>query len=755
MAENDNNLDETLDTTRQKSGGSKVGNYAKDKAKEQAKKQAKKVAEKAAKQSAKMGAKAAGNSGLLAFFATPVGWVVLIIIAIIVIIITIIGIMSFFTNMPGISSSKLTEFQTSILQSVERYFTGESDSKDNITKEHQIELAQYMKDMGYDLIGDGFISDVKYYTETDKENNTIPEGKSVGDVKDVESGEHVKNNLIAYLYADQRIYTMKFSGDKTFKEDAKQFFLNLTPLTSLYTMAGNLLEAMDVIDFKTYKNFGDGMLNIDDNVENEFIETGNIYIDGGNKKLTTKVWNPEGLDFLNIDKYEYDIDGWIGRYGTPMELLLTMHLATMAPDLVYDWVMNNNLTTVVNITLEKVKYTVNIIYRYNRTNESGEIETIDLDNETFAAIVEKFRQAMNYVTESLQIHYVNGKELAENRNGKDAAYSDSEFIYSTEDIAAISKMFTQNSIIIFSPESNQRGYYEIPDECQIGNNIYVKGGVKDLEISSTDNGGTQLTIDWQEGEKNNLYLLLSLNDRAALVRNDEFIDNNGINRYIFDLELSDVQYNFNFLEGYIQQAKYNGGTGFKIDNYGGSYYNYLKSQEIIDMFDSLPSLEGLSGIQRSVEAGKRQNALTEISEKISNASSALNADIIKAIDVNTDYLTNTVEKNEYGLTWEDCVGIATIGLEEREIHTYQPRIKTVEKHWFKDLDFTKLYEDIQAGTEIEYEYKSGNNITLSEGNTGKLIVKQKLISGGKTAKEQPYVIKGDVEIGRASCRERV
>lgn len=45
----------------------------------------------------------------------------------------------------------------------------------------------------------------------------------------------------------------------------------------------------------------------------------------------------------------YSLDGWTGRYGMPVDFLLTIHLATLMPDLAYD--MTQNFDTVVNILL--------------------------------------------------------------------------------------------------------------------------------------------------------------------------------------------------------------------------------------------------------------------------------------------------------------------------------------------------------------------------------------------------------------------
>lgn len=50
-------------------------------------------------------------------------------------------------------------------------------------------------------------------------------------------------------------------------------------------------------------------------------------------------------------KFKYDMDGWIGRYGMPLEFLLSTHVATMAPDLSYR--LATSFNTDVEILLHK------------------------------------------------------------------------------------------------------------------------------------------------------------------------------------------------------------------------------------------------------------------------------------------------------------------------------------------------------------------------------------------------------------------
>ena len=49
---------------------------------------------------------------------------------------------------------------------------------------------------------------------------------------------------------------------------------------------------------------------------------------------------------------EYSLDGWTGRYGMPLEFLLSVHKATMMPDLAMDMV--SNFPTEIHILLHMI-----------------------------------------------------------------------------------------------------------------------------------------------------------------------------------------------------------------------------------------------------------------------------------------------------------------------------------------------------------------------------------------------------------------
>lgn len=151
------------------------------------------------------------------------------------------------------------------------------------------------------------------------------------------------------------------------------------------------LKAYLLADFNTYTGEGDGLSRIVDGVKDWFgSETlrGMLVFDGygstesinrKEKTITFKTWNPNGLNITNKDTYTFDLDGWAGRYGKPLEFLLTLHVSTMAPDLAYKLASDSNFNTKVHIGYETVDAWVTTRYLVNEetVNNLKELEKND------------------------------------------------------------------------------------------------------------------------------------------------------------------------------------------------------------------------------------------------------------------------------------------------------------------------------------------------------------------------------------------
>lgn len=81
-------------------------------------------------------------------------------------------------------------------------------------------------------------------------------------------------------------------------------------------------------------------------------EKDKVEIDSENKTMTFTRTGLLGM--LGATSFQYDMDGWAGRYGKPLELLLSLHISTMMPDLVYEFATHEDLQTLVNIKAEEV-----------------------------------------------------------------------------------------------------------------------------------------------------------------------------------------------------------------------------------------------------------------------------------------------------------------------------------------------------------------------------------------------------------------
>ena len=147
---NDNDIDVTDSGGEFKQAASSVKNGA-QKTKQTAQ-NVKKVAEKVSKKAQKTIAKAGKNIAKIASKLGPaLPWIALAI----VIIIVLVGILAFFMTMPGMLTGKLKKFAQNIADWFEALYKGELEAYTN--EENIIETANYIKSMGYDLVGYGFV----------------------------------------------------------------------------------------------------------------------------------------------------------------------------------------------------------------------------------------------------------------------------------------------------------------------------------------------------------------------------------------------------------------------------------------------------------------------------------------------------------------------------------------------------------------------------------------------------------------------
>ena len=245
----------------------------------------------------------------------------------IIILIIIIGIVVFFLTMPGMVMEKLKSMSLKLGNSLAAFFGG--DTTEQIEDQEIYDVMDYLEQMGYDLKGYGFLTD----TVGDSEDGV--ERTEEGKIKEAKS-----DFIFTYLASDNYVYTIA-NFNQTIDSNNGGFWATLLRgLKSLALKVGNIITAGQL-----GQHWGKGMLELhreggDLGIVGAYYDPG--FLSGDNIEI--KVDESNNTKKLVIKRgwfggpEEYNLDGWTGRYGMPIDFLLSIHLATMMPDLAYDMV---------------------------------------------------------------------------------------------------------------------------------------------------------------------------------------------------------------------------------------------------------------------------------------------------------------------------------------------------------------------------------------------------------------------------------
>ena len=267
----------------------------------------------------------AKNKKVLKFIIAHAG-VFITIAVILLIILLIIGFVGYFTSLPGMWIEKVKEASANTWQKIQGWISGDNVSV-TITDDQQVQLAQHIHEMGYDIVGYGF-ADAQYEHKVGEEGSEEREGFAQnGNIVTIEGNGQTGTNYLKTYIA---------------KSEATYF-----PTTwSLEKFFGGVIGIFGIGDEEDTVLKSEGMININN-------EDGvNIEIDRENRLLAIK------QNFKAT--YYYDMSNWTSRYGRPQELFLALHIATMMPDLTYDLATKYVFNTKVNIELQKLNGTFEV-----------------------------------------------------------------------------------------------------------------------------------------------------------------------------------------------------------------------------------------------------------------------------------------------------------------------------------------------------------------------------------------------------------
>ena len=348
MSEKNDNQEQL---TTQQSGASQVA--------QQATRQVKEKLGKRVVNSIKSGA---AKQSLLA----ALGPILLKAFGIIVFLIIIIGIAMFLVTMPGMVMEQLKALFKEAGNFIAAFFG--ADTTKQIENTEIYSTLDYLEQMGWDLKGEGFLTDyVKSEDEIDEDankDNGVNLDEKVGVLRDDDDKIITAKSdfIFTYMVSDNYVYTIK-NGNLATQNDADNWFEKIVTgiSTAIYRcfnfVFGPVFDFLRVTE-ATGDLWGSGLLAFyydkGVGVKGDYVNTQTIWnwdaieIDTESKKLL--ITRNEFMN--NNNAMEFSLDGWTGRYGMPLEFLLAIHKATMMPDLAYD--MATTFNTNVNIYLHDV-----------------------------------------------------------------------------------------------------------------------------------------------------------------------------------------------------------------------------------------------------------------------------------------------------------------------------------------------------------------------------------------------------------------
>ena len=308
-----------------KEGAKQAG---KEGAKQAGKEGAKQAGKEGAKQAAKEGAKAAAKAGtkVAAKAGIAASPPVLIAILVIVAIIFLIGIISFFSIMGDMIIGKIKVFLQGVWDALETVFTGDQ-AEAKINDEQVKNAASYLEQMGYDLVGMGF---VKTEYNTTNKNEGEPWNKWYNENGElIEEGSSNKKDLIERDTTEDEA-----EGEKSGAEQKD-------PINKIKSEP---IRKYLVASLRSYINGTYGGMVVQEGHENDGLwDTIFDNIAFNSKEHTLTVTKGDTHVKVNLES-------WTAKYGMAYEFLVCLHIGTLAPEFVMELAgdANDRVKVVVN-----------------------------------------------------------------------------------------------------------------------------------------------------------------------------------------------------------------------------------------------------------------------------------------------------------------------------------------------------------------------------------------------------------------------
>lgn len=314
------------------------------KGKDKVKKEAIKAGKKIVKEAGKSGSKLASIAPALPY--------ILIAVAILLIL---IGIFVAIKTMPSAFTNTVSKYVEGTFQTVLDLFKSNEAkfSKDSVKRMHN--TASYLRDHGTNLYADGYIfekverkDNLKKVDKEKKSEDEVSEEDYKYDGSDLTEEDRFIPEEGIYVDKEGKVKYMKYAGSPLFyyiwmngytymvddqhgnfwadlKLEVKGFFKFIADFIVKGVMFDDGAESfpgMIYIDIQS--------TNIFRNLKNEFVPP-KIEVDLDKKVLTIR-----NRGTANNVTLAYNLEGWAGRYGIPINFIYALHDSTMAPDLIIE-----------------------------------------------------------------------------------------------------------------------------------------------------------------------------------------------------------------------------------------------------------------------------------------------------------------------------------------------------------------------------------------------------------------------------------
>ncbi len=456
------------------------------------------VGSEAAKSYAKKSISAAASNAVRSFLLPILPWILLVV----VILIVVVGIIMFFISGMGLIYDSLDSFASGFKEYVADMWYG---SDQNVKPYEIIQVADKLESMGYDLFGEGFVTEsvrdngdslygdgVVEYRK--KINKPIDEDNVKVDSSGIARDEYGITNINSYLLrryliSDNYVYTL-YNNNSSWHD----FFMGV-PATDGFLLPRKGLIRLVLEQGGVFGSFG--------GVFNQMSYNGlfgKVYRSTMSLGTDTIVASVDiGANTLNIgtergilwwkktDTLSYNLEGWTGRYGMPLEFLLGMHLASEQPDLVMD--MLDTFQTHVNVGLHPT--TAHFV---SGIEISGHIVTLDDLNDLGSAeefmktyypehykkwLAEQQSETGTEETKDTEktTETEETEEEGENPDNPDTTESPESPDTTEDELTEEEKQELLKDIIEDSDESVEgpdgKKLYKVPADSQVGNADYV------------------------------------------------------------------------------------------------------------------------------------------------------------------------------------------------------------------------------------------------------------------------------------------